>query len=304
MMAIRSLIPALALALVALALATGRAPAQQKALLRYHPRVNAATHLLLWSDISTVMKELTGVASQPGRDSQVTQAAMIEGVTDRVEQAAPSFLVMRHIDSVRARNRVGAGDWTPSPRLQALSGRSVRITLNDRLGVADLKVVGGDSLPEQVRHSLSTVTSGGVAWLLPEQPVGNGDQWPVELTLPFNPPPGPTPETSQSKPVSLVAKAIMTLDSIVPRGVDTLAYLRVAGTFDSTKVEQHGDSASATATVTGRFTGTMVWSTAWNGFVSGLTKANLTMRLKLTQQGKEGGATYNVDIRNRMQVRV
>jgi hypothetical protein len=280
------------------------AAAQPKILLRYHPRANATTHLVVWTDNTITFTNLTGFPDAAPGDSVRIESDAIQGVTDRVEQVGPSYIVARTMDSVRARARVGGGQWTPVLQAEALRGRTARLTLDDRLHVAGLTLAGHDSDTGPVPYTFQTIASGDLALELPDEALGAGDRWTADMVYPMNAGAGGI-AAMRDTTVWLHTRAAMTLDSIVPRGggADTLVYLRVAGTLDSLTVPEHSDSASGTATLRGGVGGTIIWSTAWNAFVSGALRYVATAQLQLMRRGHQAGATVYVDTRRRIQVR-
>ena len=90
---------------------------------------------------------------------------------------------------------------------------------------------------------------------------------------------------------TLNGPAIGLLDSIMPRGEDTLLYLSARGQFlpvtVSTSVALGG--LPATAELWGQFTSRLIWSTGWNAFVSMVLTARVYQRFEVAE---ESGGHY------------
>lgn len=168
------------------------------------------------------------------------------------------FSVHLALDSVRLRRRDGATSWqefAATPR----DSQWVQLTLDRRLRVR--RVVRPASLVE--RGVLDQLLVGIPGLTLPDRPVQPGDRWGAVVTIPWDAPGGDT-DLASERPV-LLARSTVTVDSLVPRVQDTLAFLSVGG-----PIEPETSTAPDGVRVVygGRVTGTVVWSSGWRGVVS------------------------------------
>ena len=110
---------------------------------------------------------------------------------------------------------------------------------------------------------------------------------------------------SEADTPELVARARLTLDSLVDRGLDTLAYIRLRGVFEPSTFEADSADVSGLLVTEGSIAGTLVWSTGWSTFISGSWRAGLTLDMSMEMEGLpepiELGLRLNVT--NRFQVR-
>jgi len=102
----------------------------------------------------------------------------------------------------------------------------------------------------------------------------------------------------------IVARSTLALDSLVDRGADTLAFLRVQGTLLPTTVASAAEAAEGRARLTGGFGGRLIWSTGWDAFVSGAVRLRVRMVTFAGPPNTEvPDFTLDVDASSRFQVR-
>jgi hypothetical protein len=194
--------------------------------------------------------------------------------------SAGGFRVGVGVDSVRVRGRQGEAAWVDLPT-PPFAGRSTRAEVTDRLHVTGIETTA----PED--GTLLRILTGWVANLgfaFPDSavPVGGtfrpGAQVPFEVTL--------SDDAGIGVSEVLLGDLALTLDSLVARPGDTLAYLRFGGQFTPRTVETAGEGGSRSDTFEGGFVGSLLWSTGWNAFVSAGLRVRVTGRL---QQETAGG---------------
>ncbi len=168
------------------------------------------------------------------------------------------FSVHLALDSVRIRRRVAAMPWQEfavAPR----DSQWVQLTVDRRLRVR--RVIRPASLVE--RGVLDQLIVGIPGFTVPDRPVRPGDQWTVPVTIPGDAP-GPDAELTIERPV-LLARSTVTVDSLVARSQDTLAFLSVDGPIEP---ESATSPDGIRVVYGGQVTGTLVWSSGWRGLVS------------------------------------
>jgi hypothetical protein len=150
--------------------------------------------------------------------------------------------------------------------------------------------------------------STGMEFALPEPPVDVGQSWVSDVVLPLHEPSGIEGEVEVSpwlqRVGDLVARSTFTLDSLVDRGTDTLAFLRVQGTFLPMTIASAVEAAEGRARVGGSLAGRMIWSTGWSAFVSGAVRTRVSVATFLgAPQDESPGVSATVDVTSRFQVR-
>jgi hypothetical protein len=172
------------------------------------------------------------------------------------------FSVHLTLDSVRVRRRESTTPWQEFT-VTARDSQWVQLTLDRRLRMR--RVVRPAALVE--RGVLDQLIVGVPGFTVPDRPVRAGDQWRVAVTLPGDAP-GANVALASERPV-LVAHGAVTVDSLVGRARDTLAFLSVDGRIDP-------ESTTAPDGVRimygGHVTGTLIWSSGWGGLVSGAVR--------------------------------
>jgi hypothetical protein len=283
----------------------GPTQAQESILLRYHPQVGMAIPTVTWTDMLITMGELA-VGGEPGTlsDTLSFEVSIRHTLTDRVlEMGGREFVVERSLDSARGRMRTVGGTWNAIPSESMRPGLA-RLVVSDRLQVVEFEPIGADSLADLTEDWMRNA-GGGLALVLPEEPVTVGAGWAAEVVFPFHAAIDLDEEGAGfAQRAALVAQATITLDSLVARGADTLAYLELRGTFLPLTITQAAEVAQGSATVTGAFAGRLIWSTGWGRFVSGATRAEVFMRLVLsTPDFADSEMGMRFDIRSRFQLR-
>ena len=156
---------------------------------------------------------LVGIPGTP--DSAVVETFALAGVTQRAERIEDGrFSLDVTYDSLRARHRTGAESW-----IDGQFAFTTPVTIGfttDRLMMLSVPIYSGDSATAERARS----GAGAPHFVLPSAPVDVGGPWHSEVLLPFA---AEIPGT----PVGIVTAtlngpAIGLLDSMVPRGEDTL----------------------------------------------------------------------------------
>ena len=188
--------------------------------------------------------------------SAATEYAYLGGmriVALRSERGEPVLHLA--FDSLRARVRAGDAPW----RERSAAGLD---TLWTQLVIGDASAPIRRLGPEGPESALldDLLPCGPGLWLAPRD-VRSGDRWPVDLSVPVAS--GVTPPTGGVR--GLGASGMVTVDSVIPRERDTLAFMTLDATVRPAPVrESDGTRLSPSGTVRGR----IVWSTGWRQCVS------------------------------------
>jgi hypothetical protein len=275
--------------------------AQQSIVLRYRPQPRTRVHTLWWIQGRTTLRE--GAPEVTALDSIMVETELLRSLTSQVlEERGDYFVVRVRHDSTRGRARPVGGVWRDIP---GLGDRvtEIQMLVDARLRVADLQVTAGDSLtPFEIQVLRGYASS--LEFTLPDSAIAAGDTWTADIVLPVVGARGFGEETPVAQQFvdqpEVIARSAFTVDSLVPRSSDTLAYLTVQGGFVPAVAPVEREGVRRTLTLTGAFGGSLIWSTGWNAFVAGAFRTRATT----TAVGGEGGAvTLRSEVSSRFQVR-
>lgn len=287
-------------------LGTAAAEAQQTIRLRYSPQAGRSVRTVSWTDLSMTFGDLPGTAEAAPADTLRIDLEMVQSVTERVMNAeAGRFVVERTIDSTRSRMRAMAGPWQDVP-IDSAALPMARIVVTDRLQIEQFALTQGDSAAPSAEWLRNP--AGSFELTLPEDAVAVGESWTTDLVFPL---PGNRAALAEAGAdavatgVELVARVTVTLDSLVTRGTDTLAFTRVQGSFLPLTLSEAAEVADGTASIRGAFGGSLIWSTGWDAWVSGAARARLTVQIEMagTEETPAAGVQVRVDSETRFQVR-
>ncbi|MBI4499994.1 MAG: hypothetical protein HY700_02415 [Gemmatimonadetes bacterium] len=284
-----SVLTALALVLPALV------QAQQGIALRFHPAVGARLQFVSETRLNTVV---VGFPSLP--DSTAIESTWRTVTTQRVvEVRGAEPVVSETFDSSRARARIGT-----TPRADVLipgvAGLSGRWLVTDKLDIVALTGGrGGDSAYLDVLTS----TQGGLALTFPENAVAGGQEWTTRFRFPLGAHLAATGKVAAYG--SIMGRATVVVDSLVPRATDTLVYLTARAVADPTPLPLMAEGGTGTGTFSGGFAAALVWSTGWNAVVSAATNGRVTGTLRVDREdGPPVNGALSITISGRQQVRL
>jgi hypothetical protein len=283
--------------LAATAAACAPLAAQTPVTLRYAPRVGALVRTVTRSDGRISYRELDE-AAQPVGDSVVGEMTSLSGITRRILEGTDSTRAVEvSYDSLKTRARLLGQAWKESA-LSDADKVALTLTLDEQLHT----VAGGSG-----GLAADPVANGGIAsWRgvpLPGHPISLGAVWAVQTVYRLPTQLGDLLDLSVRD--SIMANAIVKLDSVVLQTHDTLMYLTVRESFGPVTLPATDAGEPATAHVAGSQAASLVWSTAWNAFVSGASRARVVARLVSTSESgnvRKGQVTWNVT--TRLQVRL
>ncbi|MGD2134899.1 MAG: hypothetical protein PVF27_02015 [Gemmatimonadales bacterium] len=289
--------------LLAVAMATPAVHAQESLQLRYRPHQGSRLHTLVWSEGTLAFGE--GLPRQPLSDSVLIEVNGLESLTQIARgREGTGYLVEVRLDSARTRMRPEGGAW----KFVGDSARSAAalFVYDDRLRVQAVRGLDGDSVPADAIRDLRSVMPGFEA-ALPAPVVAVGQRWSSDIVFPLaeliavdqeDLPAGVAAGTE------FVIRATYTMDSLVNRGADTLAFVSVHGQFMPMTVTAAEESGTNDIQVSGAFGGRLIWSTGWSGYVSGAvrTRANMALQVDLEAAGATG-VIMRLDVTQRFQIR-
>lgn len=332
----RTTVLALLVLTILLPLHTPAAAAQEAILLRYHPRERLVIHtssstngearvalgglMEMFAALGEGLAEAFGDTSAAairdsmkaamkatGADSVRVQIDMQQYFTEQVlRRSDESATVYRTVDSTTLQTRTQGEGWKVADPAE-FPPTSAQATVDGRLRVTDFRLVSAGAKSQELAPVLRS-PYGGLVLTLPENAVAPGDGWWADITFPLS----MLNSMEESEGVGrefgandLVSHARFTLDSLVDRGLDTLAYMRVRGVFEPTEHTADSAGMSGTFTTEGTLAGTLVWSTGWSTFVTGGWRGILTMDATMQMMGAKEPIRIGVrlDLTNRFVVK-
>lgn len=220
--------------------------------------------------VRTQFRTVTTVWAFGGRRFETAD----EGIMRSISLAGPEGNQAAHLtyESVASRTRGADGRWHAFDVIGADSAW-LQVSIDERMRVRGLN--RGRRLPGVT--GLLRIFTGIPSLELPERPLREGDSWSSATVA--SAVPGLRNETV---PPTVSGMAHLVLDSIVIRSRDTLGYITVTGRFPATTlVDELGPGR---AVLSGDLIGNLIWSTSWNGFVSGVSRT----RMNVVREGEEG----------------
>ncbi len=202
-------------------------------------------------------------AAGAGKVLETREMADLGGTSELVLPGPDGHPVVHvTVDSLRTRERTEGGAWSESRA--ALDSVWFQLDFDARLRLR--RANRADRVPEA--GALMHLMTGLPGLILPERPLRVGERWSVDMAMPLSAW-VMRPSSAEREP-PLRGEATLTVDSVVARTRDTLAYLSVEGTIGPDTPD------IATASVYGGgVTGTLVWSTGWHAFVAAATRVRM-----------------------------
>ncbi len=204
----------------------------------------------------------------------------------------PDGKIVVHLayDSVRTRTRGSDGRWREF-RVAGMDSVWTQVGLDTRMRV--LSVIRGGQFSGVT--GLQRILMGIPSLELPDQALYEGDSWSSATVVSVVP-----GLRNESVEPTLSGTVQVVLDSIVVRSRDTLGFVTVNGRFPAvTFVDVVGPGR---VTATGDLTGSMIWSTAWNRFVSGTSRTRVSVIRDGNAPGG-GGKELRLEVTTRHQVK-
>ena len=185
-----------------------------------------------------------------------------------LELAEGGTVVHLTYDSLRTRIKTADGGWAETPMPTTDSVNWMQVRLDERL-LAARKTTGAEMPP--VTNPLDVLT-GLPGLMLPEQPLPVQGGWVVEAKLPHRGGTALPPNVGDL--ASLTFWTRITLDSMVARDRDTLGFFTADG-YAQINADDNPSSSGGVNIDSGSLVGSLVWSTGWRTFVSGVMQARV-----------------------------
>jgi hypothetical protein len=239
--------------------------AQDRLLLRYDPLHDVTMH--------TLFQTVARIATGDGRVIETADLGSMRAVA--LELAEGGIVLHMAYDSVQGRVRSGGGEWREFD-VPGADSVWVQAKVDSQLQVSATR--SGSPLPAVT--GLLDILTGIPDLTLPEQAVRIGGAWLVDSELPERIAASIPREVGELP--SMTFSTRITLDSTIQRTQDTLGYFTVSGYIRPTAEADLRALAAAGLAVSSEMDGQLVWSSGWNGFVSGANR--VTMEISKSRQ--------------------
>ncbi len=250
-------------------LAIPRVARGQGVILRFAPGGGLVAHVL---EEARTFTTLTGFPAVPdgARFERLEQVGATERVTRRT---AGGWTVAITVDSVHSRVRPMDGAWRDVLDTD-LAGRTARASVNARLQITGIESSGTSdaAILRMVGGSVA-----GLTFAFPDTALAVGDSFATGARFVYTvraPTAGGLPVES-----TLSGDLVLHVDSIVDTGADSLTYFTFRGPFTPAAVESQGEAGALRGAFQGTFGGTIIWSKAWNAFVSAVNRVRVSAQL-------------------------
>ncbi|HWP38884.1 MAG TPA: hypothetical protein VNL18_15165 [Gemmatimonadales bacterium] len=267
--------------------------AQDARPLRYAPRTGTVVHTLFNSRVSLVYRDVTGGVT--ATDSVVGEYTALGAVGQRVIDGSttPRALDVR-LDSLRTRARLVGQAWKETALSDSLRP-TMRVMVDERLRLGPMPPAGSSQV--------GLVRSFG--WMgieFPEEAVAPAGRWTTRAVARLPRELAALHEVEMPDSLDVIQSVV--LDSISARGTDTLLYFSFQGSIGPSMVPGRDAGDTASVSLAGAQAGSLIWSTAWQSFVSGASQTRVRARLRVVsgRGGREAELLWTVT--TRIQVRI
>ena len=241
MTAARRILPA-GVALAAVLVGCGKSG--PKVALRYHPPAGAVYHFAL--DQQSKIKFESGPAAAMGEQQLTMHMYFTQAVGD---PSGNNITVTMTFDSITAESPMLPRAMMEQQFAQ-MRGMKSTVLYDDRMHVQHLDFSGAPGMPPQMTDEI-TSSFKNLAFPFPEQPVGPGDSWDVQMELPMGNLPGAGPIRTSTK---------ITVKEIQVSGADTSVLLSVVTTFPQGPVNVQAQGQTVELKFAGTMTGEQLFS--------------------------------------------
>lgn len=255
--------------LVAAVLAIPRPARGQSVTLRFAPGSGLVAHVL---EEARTFTTLTGFPAVPdgARFEHVQRVAATEKITPR---DGGGWSVAITVDSVHRGVRPMDGTWRDEPDT-ALAGRTARASVNDRFQITGIESSGASDAA--ILRMLGGSVA-GLAFAFPDSGLAVGDGFATGARFIYTvhaPAAG-----GLAVQATLSGDLVLHVDSIIDTGGDSLTYFTFRGPFTPAAVESQSEAGALHGAFQGAFGGTLIWSKAWNAFVSAVNRVRVGAQL-------------------------
>ena len=241
MTAARRMLPA-GVALAAVLVGCGKSG--PKVALRYHPPAGAVYHFTL--DQQSKIKFESGPAAAMGEQQLTMHMYFTQAVGD---PSSGNIVVTMTFDSITAQSPM-LPQAMMEQQFAQMRGMKSTVHYDDRMHVQHLDFTGAPGMPPQMTDEI-TSSFKNLAFPFPEQPVGPGDSWDVQMELPMGNLPGAGPIRTSTK---------ITVKEIQVSGADTSVLLSVVTTFPKEPVNVQAQGQTVELKFAGTMTGEQLFS--------------------------------------------
>jgi hypothetical protein len=280
-------------------LAVSGLPCKQLALsLRFDPAAGTRVHTISSSEL---LAQVVNTGKAP-TDTSIVEARRLESTTrfvDAVDGQRRS--VYLQYDSVRTRTRVQGSLWRDvEPTERDLA--SVRTVLDDKMRILSAEFVDVPHLDAPYSEMVRGL-GGGAYMPLPEEELAVGDKFAAALRAPTRPLLALSVDNGLPLPGELAFDGTVSLDSVVGRMADTLVYMTAIGRLVPEPFDPGGTHAAVYASGRGSLAATLVWSTAWDAYVTGAVRAVTDVELR-RRDDRSLVSSVRLDVTTQFQVRL
>ncbi len=231
-------------------------------------------------------------------DSSVAAFESMVATTRRVlEELEGAYMTQTTYDSSQARYRILGREWRNVVTRNGPVG-PVRVLIDTQMSRS---LMADDSIPANL--PLIEGVAGTVRLSFPEGAVTTGEEWQAFVDMPYAVEiPG---DTATLVATTLSGTATASIDSLVVRPGDTLAYITARGAFNPVFVDARYplDGAPTPAEVWGSFASSLLWSTGWQAWVGGSVTLRIRHRIERPQGSDLPDARITADLRSRFRIR-
>jgi len=259
--------------LVAAASSAGCSRGGSKITLRYHPPAGATYHYAL--EQRNGMKFESGPMAQMPEQDLTMRMFFTQSITG---PAQGGIGVSVRFDSTSIQSPLMA-PGAIGPALDQLRGTTSTFVYDDRMNIvsSDFAALpgGGSPISQQLSHNIK-----GMAFPLPDKPVGVGDSWTAESDLPLSQLGG------AASPIT--AKTLITVKQITASGPDTTVLLGMQTTFPGAPIEVKQQGQTLILKLAGTLTGEQEFSVTRGASVHSSMGGTLSVNVSGGPAGAEG----------------
>lgn len=264
--------------------------------LRFHPRAGSLMRTQADFDVTATY---VGLPAVPDSETAVLNMRLIVSRRPTAQLPTGAWAVQLTLDSARATSKFS----TAGRKDVALpfDGTGLNLIADSVMAFSpgNEGPIASSQMADTARRGFAKAMSPVFMVPLPAKAVSSGATWTSDESVPLSDLMPPGVPGAVSGPRQVTAHLAAKLDSLVPRGTDTLAYISYTGNYEPVTSTWRDTTGTNTLTVRGGLAASQIWSTSWSGWVSG----GIRMRTELKVHTATMDATISADVTGRMQVR-
>ena len=232
---------------------------------------------------------LTYVGFRALPDSSTATVTSLVSITRRVIESGGGRSTVRvQVDSVRSR-LAEEGRAARVLDFKEVAGSSAEVVLDSALAVVQ---AGPPAGVRSVR--IGRAVAGDLSIDFSEVAVTGEDSLTVNAEIPFTS--RISGDTANVFDAVLRGRVVLHVDSTRVRGTDTLAYLYVAGPLTGVTRSSVPEVGGGSQSLTGSLKARLIWSSAWQGFVSAAVAARFVLEQKVSSDPSEASRILLADL--------